>query len=58
MRFASALTFAVMISMFSGFAQNSEVTGLNQLTEVELSQLSQRDPNPLAEKALAIHPDQ
>ena len=58
MRFASALTFAVMISMLPAFAQDSEVTGLSQLTEIEFSQLSQRDPNPLAEKALAIHPDQ
>ncbi len=39
-------------------------TGLSQLnessslTEVDFSQLSQRDPNPLAEKAMAIHPDQ
>ena len=39
-------------------AQDSAVVGLNALTEVELSQLSQRDPNPLGEKALAIHPDQ
>jgi hypothetical protein len=31
---------------------------LGALPEVELSQLSQRDPNPLGEKALAIHPDQ
>jgi hypothetical protein len=58
MRFARALTFAVMISILPAFAQDSEVTGLNQLSEVEFSQLSQRDPNPLAEKALAIHPDQ
>jgi hypothetical protein len=28
------------------------------LSEVEFSQLSQRDPNPLGEKALAIHPEQ
>ena len=32
--------------------------GLNSLPEVEFSQLSQRDPNPLGEKALAIHPEQ
>ncbi len=31
--------------------------GLNALEEVEFSRLSQRDPNPLGEKALAIHPD-
>ena len=32
------------------------ITGL--LPEVELSSLSQRDPNPLGEKALALHPEQ
>lgn len=33
-------------------------TSLNALPEVEFSRLSQRDPNPLGEKALAIHPEQ
>ena len=33
-------------------------TGLNSLPEVEFSQLSQRDPNPLGEKALSINPMQ
>ena len=37
------------------FAQSP---GLNALPEVEFSRLSQRDPNPLGEKALAIHPEQ
>jgi hypothetical protein len=32
--------------------------GLNGLNEVEFSALSQTDPNPLGEKALAIHPAQ
>jgi hypothetical protein len=32
--------------------------GLNALQEIEFSQLSQRDPNPLGEQALAIHPEQ
>ncbi len=32
--------------------------GLSGLPEVEFSQLSQRDPSPLGEKALAIHPGQ
>jgi len=35
---------------------SSNVTG--RLPEVEFSQLSQRDPNPLGEKALALHPEQ
>jgi hypothetical protein len=38
--------------------QDQSLIGLNALPEVEFSQLSQRDPNPLGEKALAIHPDQ
>jgi hypothetical protein len=34
-------------------------SGINgRLPEVEFSQLSQRDPNPLGEKALALHPEQ
>jgi len=32
--------------------------GLSALPEVEFSRLSQLDPNPLGEKALAIHPEQ
>jgi hypothetical protein len=32
--------------------------GLNALEEVEFSQLSQRDPHPLGEKALSMHPDE
>ena len=39
------------------FAQ-SATPGLNALPEVEFSRLSQRDPNPLGQKALAIHPEQ
>jgi hypothetical protein len=31
---------------------------LNALPEVEFSQLSQSDPNPLGDKALALHPEQ
>jgi hypothetical protein len=36
----------------------SPTPGLNALPEVEFSHLTQRDPNPLGEKALAIHPEQ
>ena len=39
-------------------AEDSPAIGLNGLAEVEFSQLSQRDLNPLGEKALAIHPEQ
>src|SRR5436309_14969169 len=31
---------------------------LNAVPDVEFSRLSQRDPNPLGQKALAIHPEQ
>src|ERR1700719_4788031 len=48
--FASFLQFAA--------AEDSPIVGLNSLTEVEFSSLSQRDPNPLGEKALAINPEQ
>jgi hypothetical protein len=41
------------------FAQSPTSTpGLNALPEVDFSRLSQRDPNPLGAKALAIHPGQ
>ena len=54
-----AVAFGVGGSILSSAtAQDSEIVGLHSLTEVEFSQLSQRDPNPLAEKALAIHPEQ
>jgi len=35
----------------------TSIVGLNSLPEVEFSSLSQRDPNPHGEKALAIHPE-
>jgi hypothetical protein len=41
----------------SALAQ-SPAPGLNALPQVEFSRLSQRDPNPLGAKALAIHPEQ
>ncbi len=41
----------------SALAQ-SPTPGLNALPEVEFSRLSQRDPNPLGAKALAIHREQ
>jgi hypothetical protein len=37
---------------------HTQINESSSLTEVEFSALSQRDPNPLGEKALAIHPDQ
>ena len=53
--FALVTTMSILSS---AVAQDQSNFGLNSLTEVEFSQLSQRDPNPLGEKALAIHPDQ
>jgi hypothetical protein len=41
-----------------GVAQELDTSGLNSLPEVDFASLSQRDPNPLSEKAMAIHPDQ
>ncbi len=59
MRCLSIIIVASALSILSSAtAQDSSVVGLNSLTEVEFSQVSQRDPNPLGEKALAIHPDQ
>src|SRR6202162_5553753 len=59
MRCLSIITLAATMSMLSSAtAQDSTVVGLSALTEVEFSQLSQQDPNPLGEKALAIHPEQ
>jgi hypothetical protein len=39
-------------------AAHAQINDSSSLPEVEFSQLSQRDPNPLGEKALVIHPDQ
>ena len=39
-------------------AQLDSSPALGALEELELSKLSQRDLNPLGEKALAIHPEQ
>src|SRR5690349_2583241 len=54
----SILLVAGALSSTSAFAQDLNVTGLNSLAEVDFSALSQSDPNPLGQKALAIHPDQ
>jgi hypothetical protein len=48
------LLFALLSTLAAAMAQ----TGLNSLPEVEFSQLSQRDPNPLGERALSINPTQ
>ena len=48
-------TFLVITASASA---QSPAPGLNSLPEVEFSRLSQRDPNPLGVKALAIRPEQ
>src|SRR6202171_3963137 len=54
MRFMLIFTMSILC-LVTGNAQISESSSL---PEIEFSQLSQRDPNPLGEKALAIHPEQ
>jgi hypothetical protein len=59
MRPRSLFAAVITVSILSlATAEDLPVIGLNSLTEVEFSSLSQRDPNPLREKALAIHPEQ
>jgi peptidase MA superfamily protein len=47
----------IVASFFTTASLNAQ-SALNSLPEIEFSQLSQRDPNPLGEKALAINPEQ
>lgn len=55
----AVLLFPMAMSILSLLAEDPPVTaGINSLPEVELPRLSQRDPNPLGEKALAINPEQ
>jgi hypothetical protein len=53
----SLLTFVLCVFL-SVVAAHAQINDSTSLREVEFSQLSQRDPNPLAEKALAINPEQ
>jgi len=46
------------LSMLCAATGQAQINESSSLLEVEFSQLSQRDPNPLGEKALAIHPEQ
>jgi hypothetical protein len=51
-------TFSTFFFVAASALGQSPTPGLNALPEVEFSRLSQRDPNPLGSKALAIHPEQ
>ena len=46
------------MSILSVATAGAQLNDSSTLREVEFAQLSQRDPNPLGEKALAIHPEQ
>lgn len=46
------------ISILFAASTLAQINESSSLSEVEFSQLSQHDPNPLGEKALAIHPEQ
>ena len=46
------------ISILCAATASAQLNESSSLAEVEFSQLSQRDPNPLGDKALAIHPEQ
>ena len=54
MRQISVFVISILLAPFVV----GQVNELGSLPEVEFSRLSQRDPNPLGEKALAIHPEQ
>jgi hypothetical protein len=54
----ASLLFAAGILPARAGDEPAQTAGLNALPEVEFSRLSQRDPNPLGEKALALHPEQ
>src|SRR5213080_2068764 len=54
MRFMLIFTISILC-LVTG---NAQINESSSLPEIEFSQLSQRDPNPLGEKALALHPEQ
>ena len=57
--FASrAVAFGIGGSILGAISTLAQINESSSLPEIEFSQLSQRDPNPLGEKALAIHPEQ
>jgi hypothetical protein len=57
MRFILISTMST-VSILCLVTGNAQINESSSLPEIEFSQLSQRDPNPLGEKALAIHSEQ
>jgi hypothetical protein len=53
-----AAAFGIGGSILCIAAAPAQINETSSLPEIDFSQLSQRDPNPLGEKALAIHPEQ
>jgi hypothetical protein len=57
--FGSRAALPVIIaSLVLATTLSGQISDASSLREIEFSQLSERDPNPLGEKALMIHPDQ
>src|SRR5436305_2549505 len=52
------VAFGIGGSIFGAISTLAQINESSSLPEIEFSELSQRDPNPLGEKALAIHPEQ
>lgn len=57
MLFRHGCFFLVLLAASPAYAQLDPLQGLNGLTDVPLSELSQKDNNPLGKTALALHPD-
>jgi hypothetical protein len=53
-----AVAFGVGGSILAAASALAQINESSSLPEIEFSRLSQQDPNPLGEKALAIHPEQ
>ncbi|HEY4285077.1 MAG TPA: hypothetical protein VGM62_18585 [Chthoniobacterales bacterium] len=57
---SSVKAFKIAAGLVSAFltTATAQINENSSLREIEFSQLSERDPNPLGEKAMAIHPEQ
>ena len=52
------LLLLLLLAASSASAQLDQLQGLNGLTDIPLTELSQQDENPLGQIALALHPDE